>query len=65
MQRLYREGLAASIGICDYQGEFGVKNLAKIAQGSEVKPAVYQTLSRSYLQRFATRGKVTATMTCK
>ena len=65
LQRLYREGLAASIGICDYQGEFGVENLAKIAQGSEVKPAVYQTPSRSYLQRFATRGKVTATMTCK
>ena len=59
LQRLYREGLAASIGICDYQGEFGVENLAKIAQGSEVKPAVYQTLSRSYLRRFATRGKVT------
>ena len=59
LQRLYREGLAASIGICDYPGEFGVENLAKIAQGSEVKPAVYQTLSRSYLQRFAARGKVT------
>ena len=58
LQRLYREGLAASIGICDYPGEFGVENLAKIAQGSEVKPAVYQTLSRSYLQRFAARGKV-------
>ena len=65
LQRLYRERLAASIGICDYPGEFGVENLAKIAQGSEVKPAVYQTPSRSYLQRFATRGKVTATMTCK
>ena len=59
LQRLYREGLAASIGICNYPGEFGVENLAKIAQGSEVKPAVYQTLSRSYLQRFAARGKVT------
>lgn len=59
MQRLYREWLAAAIGICDYLGEFGVDNLAKIAQGSEVKPAVYQTRSRSYLQRFATRGKVT------
>jgi tat pathway signal sequence domain protein len=59
LQRLYREGLAAAIGICDYQGEFGVENLAKIAQGSEVKPAVYQTRSRSYLRRFAARGKVT------
>lgn len=58
LQRLYRGGLAASIGICDYQGEFGVENLAKIAQGSEVKPAVYQTRSRSYLRRFAARGKV-------
>lgn len=59
LQRLYREGLAAAIGICDYPGEFGVENLAKIVQGCEVKPAVYQTRSRSYLQRFATRGKVT------
>ena len=59
LQRLYREGLAAAIGICDYPGEFGAENLAKIAQGSEVKPAVYQTLSRPYLQRFAARGKVT------
>ena len=59
LQRLYREGLAAAIGICDYQGEFGVENLAKIAQGSEVKPAVYQTRSRSYLRCFAARGKVT------
>ena len=59
LQRLYREGLAVSIGICDYQGEFGVENLAKIAQGSEVKPAVYQTRSRSCLRRFAARGKVT------
>ena len=59
LQRLYREGLAAAIGICDYQGEFGVENLAKIAQGSEVKPAVYQTRSRSYLRSFATLGKVT------
>lgn len=59
LQRFYRERLAASIGICDYPGEFGVENLAKIAQGSEVKPAVYQTRSRSYLRRFAARGKVT------
>nr|WP_314735368.1 aldo/keto reductase [uncultured Campylobacter sp.] len=59
LQRLYHEGLAASIGICDYQGEFGVENLVKIAQGSEVKPAVYQTRSRSYLRHFAARGKVT------
>ena len=59
MQRLYREGLAASIGICDYNGEFGAENLAKIAQGSEVKPAVYQTRSRSYLRHFAAHGKVT------
>ena len=59
LQRLYREGLVAAIGICDYPGEFGVENLAKIAQGSEVKPAVYQTRSRSYLRHFATRGKVT------
>nr|WP_314565298.1 aldo/keto reductase [uncultured Campylobacter sp.] len=59
LQRLYREGLAAAIGICDYPGKFGVENLAKIAQGSEVKPAVYQTHSRSYLRHFATRGKVT------
>lgn len=59
LQRLYREGLAAAIGICDYPGEFGAENLAKIAQGSEVKPAVYQTRSRSYLRSFATRGKVT------
>ena len=58
LQRLYREGLTAAIGICDY-GEFGVENLAKIAQGSEVKPAVYQTRSRSYLRHFAARGKVT------
>lgn len=59
LQRLYREGLAAAIGICDHLGEFGAKNLAKIAQGSEVKPAVYQTPARSYLRRFATRGKLT------
>ena len=59
LQRLYREGLAAAIGICDYPGEFGAENLAKISQGSEVKPAVYQTRSRSYLRRFAARGKVT------
>ena len=59
MQRLYREGLVAVIGICDHLGEFGVENLAKIAQGSKVKPAVYQTRSRSYLRRFATRGKLT------
>lgn len=59
LQRLYREGLAATIGICDHLGEFGTENLAKIAQGSEVKPAVYQTRSRSYLRRFAARGKVT------
>lgn len=59
LQRLYREGLAAAIGICDHLGEFGVENLAKIAQGSKVKPAVYQTRSRSYLRRFATRGKLT------
>ena len=59
LQRLYREGLAAAIGICDHLGEFGTENLAKIAQGSEVKPAVYQTRSRSYLRSFATRGKVT------
>ena len=59
LQRLYREGLAAAIGICDHLGEFGAQNLAKIAQGSEVKPAVYQTRSRSYLRSFATRGKVT------
>ena len=59
LQRLYREGLAASIGICDYPGEFGVENLAKIEQGSEVKPAVYQTRSSSYLRRFAARGKLT------
>lgn len=59
LQRLYREGLAAAIGICDYLGEFGVENLAKIAQGSEVKPAVYQTPAHSYLRHFAARGKVT------
>ena len=59
LQRLYREGLAAAIGICDHLGEFGVENLAKIAQGSKVKPAVYQTRSRSYLRCFATRGKLT------
>jgi ytbE (aldo/keto reductase ytbE) len=59
LQWLYREGLAASIGICNYPGEFGVENLAKIAQGSEVKLAVYQTPAHSYLQRFAVRGKVT------
>ena len=59
LQRLYREGLAAAIGICDYPGKFGVENLAKIAQGSEVKPAVYQMRSRSCLRRFAARGKVT------
>ena len=59
LQRLYREGLVAVIGICDHLGEFGVENLAKIAQGSKVKPAVYQTRSRSYLRRFATRGKLT------
>ena len=59
LQRLYREGLAASIGICDYPGEFGVENLAKIEQGSEVKPAVYQTRSSSYLRRFVAHGKVT------
>ena len=59
LQRLYREGLAAAIGICDHLGEFGAQNLAKIAQGSEVKPAVYKTRSRSYLRSFATRGKVT------
>ncbi len=59
LQRLYREGLAASIGICDHLGEFGTENLAKIAQGSEVKPAVYQTPAHSYLRRFAARGKVT------
>lgn len=59
LQRLYREGLAAAIGICDHLGEFGTENLAKIAQGSEVKPAVYQTRSHSYLRRFAARGKVT------
>lgn len=59
LQRLYREGLAAAIDICDHLGEFGVENLAKIAQGSEVKPAVYQTRSRSYLRHFAMRGKLT------
>lgn len=59
LQRLYREGLAAAIGICDHLGEFGAKNLAKIAQGSEVKPAVYQTPARSYLRHFAMRGKLT------
>ena len=59
LQRLYREGLAAAIGICDHLGEFGAKNLAKIAQGSEVRPAVYQTPARSYLRHFATRGKLT------
>ncbi len=59
LRRLYREGLAAAIGICDHLGEFGIENLAKIAQGNEVKPAVYQTRSRSYLRRFAARGKVT------
>nr|WP_314787834.1 aldo/keto reductase [uncultured Campylobacter sp.] len=59
LQRLYREGLAASIGICDYPGEFGAENLAKIAQGSEVKPAVYQTPAHSYLRRFVAHGKVT------
>ena len=59
LQRLYREGLVAVIGICDHLGEFGAKNLAKIAQGSEVKPAVYQTPARSYLRHFAARGKLT------
>lgn len=59
LQRLYREGLAAAIGICDHLGEFGAKNLAKIAQGSEVRPAVYQTPARSYLRHFAMRGKLT------
>lgn len=59
LQRLYREGLAAAIGICDYRGEFGVENLAKIAQVSEVKPAVYQTRSPSYLRSFAKHGKLT------
>jgi 2,5-didehydrogluconate reductase len=59
LQRLYRGGLAASIGICDYQGEFGVENLAKIARNSEVKPAVYQTRSRSYMRSLAARGKLT------
>ena len=59
LQRLCREGLAAAIGIRDRLGEFGAENLAKIAQGSEVKPAVYQTRSRSYLRRFTARGKVT------
>lgn len=59
LQRLYREGLAAAIGICDRLGEFGIENLAKIAQGSEVKPAVYQTPARSYLRHFVTRGKLT------
>lgn len=59
LQRLYREGLAAAIGICDHLGEFGVENLAKIAQGSEVKPAVYQTPARSYLRHFAAHGKLT------
>ena len=59
LQRLYCEGLAAAIGICDHLGEFGAKNLAKIAQGSEVRPAVYQTPVRSYLRHFATRGKLT------
>ena len=59
LQRLYREGLAAAIGICDHLGEFGVENLAKIAQGSEVKPAVYQAPARSYLRHFAMRGKLT------
>ena len=59
LQRLYREGLVAVIGICDHLGEFGAKNLAKIAQGSEVKPAVYQTPARSYLRHFAMRGKLT------
>ena len=59
MQRLYREELAAAIGICDHLGEFGAQNLAKIAQGSEVKPAVYQTSAHTYLRHFATRGKLT------
>lgn len=59
LQRLYREGLAAAIGICDHLGEFGSENLAKIAQGSEVRPAVYQTHARSYLRHFAARGKLT------
>ena len=59
LQRLYCEGLAAAIGICDHLGEFGAKNLAKIAQGSEVRPAVYQTPARSYLRHFAMRGKLT------
>jgi len=59
LQRLYREGLAAAIGICDHLGEFGAENLAKIVQGSEVKPAVYQAPARPYLRHFATRGKLT------
>lgn len=59
MQRLYREGLAAAIGICDHLGEFGAENLTKITQGSEVKPAVYQTPARSYLRHFAAHGKLT------
>ena len=59
LQRLYREGLAAAIGICDHLGEFGAENLAKIAQGSEVRPAVYQTPTRSYLRHFAAHGKLT------
>jgi len=58
LQRLYRERLAAAIGICDHLREFGAENLAKIAQGSEVRPAVYQTPARSYLRHFATRGKL-------
>ena len=59
LQRLYREGLAAAIGICDRLGEFGAENLAKIAQGSEVKLAVYQTPARTYLRHFGMRGKLT------
>lgn len=59
LQRLYREGLAAAIGICDRLGEFGIENLAKIAQGSEVKPTVYQTPARTYLRHFGMRGKLT------
>ena len=58
LQRLYREGLAAAIGICDRLGEFGIENLAKIAQGNEVKPAVYQTPAHTYLRHFAVRGKL-------
>ena len=47
MQRLYREGLVAVIGICDHLGEFGVENLAKIAQGVRLGPRFIRRLRAS------------------